>query len=121
MNTLAGTPRRLIAYPACRRYDHPNCNSADLIGVGVDDKAELERRLDAGETLSTGEVAVLFETSRWTVDRIVREGTVIGGVKYTIDWTTLGRNRELNPADVKAILAARRKLRSNNEVADPTE
>jgi hypothetical protein len=78
----------------------------------VDDKAELERRLNAGEALSTGEVAVVLGTSRWTVDRIVRDGTVINGVRYEIGWTTLGRNRELDPGDVKKILEARRRRQS---------
>lgn len=77
----------------------------------MDDKAELERRLDAGEWLSTGEVAVLLDTSRWTVIRIVNHGRVIDGAEYRIGTRGLGRTRELDPADVKALLVARRRRR----------
>lgn len=109
MNSTVDQTVRLIALPWAGRYDRTNCNSADVIGARVDDQAELERRLNAGEWLSTGEVAVLLGTSRWTVIRIVDIGRVIDGVEYRIGTRGLGRNRELDPKDVKAILDARRR------------
>lgn len=109
MRLSGAQPVRLIAPVPSSRYDRHNRNTGDLIGVHVDDIAELARRLDAGEWLSTGEVAKLLDTSRWTVIRIINEGRVIDGVKYEIGCRGLGRNRELDPADVQAIRDARLK------------
>jgi hypothetical protein len=107
--------RRLIAVVPHGRYDRHNCNTVDLIGAPVDDKAELERRLGAGEWLSTGEVARLLETSRYTVIRIVNDGRVIDGQRYEIGTRGLGRHRELDPADVQRLLDARRRRRSSTD------
>jgi hypothetical protein len=59
------------------------------------DPAEIEARLDRGEWLRVGDVAALLNTSRWSVDRLLRSGA-IGHRKHG------GRGwRELDPVDVR--------------------
>jgi transposase len=63
--------------------------------MAVDDPAELERRLDAGEWLSTGEVAALLDVSRGSVHNWIASGQ--------IGWKPKGGGvqRLCNPADVR--------------------
>lgn len=68
---------------------------------------EIERRLNAGEWLRPGDVAILLDVSRSTVTRmldpkspVIRFRTIPGS----------GRHRELHPDDVRRQLIERRKV-----------
>jgi hypothetical protein len=63
------------------------------------DKEELERRLNAGEWLTPGEVAKLLGVGRTTMHDMLERGGVIR-------WTTkpASRHRICNPADVRRVL-----------------
>lgn len=63
------------------------------------DRAELERRLNAGEWLQTGEVAVLLELGQKTIDRRIAAGQIKTRPKAGSTW------RLCDPEDVKLLLA----------------
>lgn len=71
----------------------------------VKDVAELRRRLDAGEWLLVGEVALVLGIGRATAHRLVADGAI----KYKLRPGT-GQYRECDPADVRAQLAARTEI-----------
>ncbi len=71
----------------------------------VDEPAELERRLDAGEWLRPGEVAVLLDIGRSTVHDMLKAGKISyrrkgGGIQRLCD-----------PADVRRLLDESRRVR----------
>lgn len=67
------------------------------------DVADLERRLDAGEWLRTGEVAALLGQGRTTVHR-----TLAGGdIRFR---RTVGGQRHCNPEDVRRVLDRTREV-----------
>lgn len=68
-----------------------------------DDATAIERRLDAGEWLRPGEVAVLFGVSRAAVDRWLTAGKI----RHRIN--PLNRRRTCDPVDVRQELDAFRK------------
>lgn len=73
------------------------------------DAAEIEQRLRAGEWLSPPEVAKLFNRHRSTVDYWLKKPPKINGEEYRIRVRrSPGGHRELNPADVLALLEAYR-------------
>ena len=75
--------------------------------------AEVERRLDEGEWLKIGDLMVLFDASRSMVDRWLRNGVTIGGQRIVLGYQLLpGDIREVDPADVRRLLAERRKRRT---------
>ncbi len=69
----------------------------------VHDPADLERRLEAGEWLTPGQVAAVLQIGRTTVHAMLRAKT-IGHRKKP----GLGQYRICNPADVKRLLAESR-------------
>jgi excisionase family DNA binding protein len=72
------------------------------------DPSELERRLDAGEWLSPGQVASLLGTSRSTVTRRINDGTL----RYRR--RAAGIQRVCNPEDVRRLLDAAREVRGGD-------
>lgn len=77
----------------------------------VDEPEELERRLNAGDELSPGEVAVLLRVGRTTVHAMLASGKI----RYT---ETPGGHRRCHPQDVRAALDERRRLRRAGEPGD---
>lgn len=75
------------------------------------ERIQLEHRLDAGAWLRPGEVALLFNTSRQSVDRWIRSGK-IGFRRQPAGW------RILNPDDVRRELDEFRKERRSGD-SDP--
>jgi hypothetical protein len=68
---------------------------------------EIERRLDGGEWLRPGDVAILLGVSRKTVDRM------LSATPPAMRWRRkpgTGRYREVHPEDVRRELDARRKV-----------
>lgn len=57
------------------RYDQRNQHEEDATPMPPD-PAAVERRLDAGEWLRPGEVAVLFDAGRATIDRWIKAGRI---------------------------------------------
>lgn len=76
------------------------------------ERIELERKLDAGAWLRPGEVALLFDTSRQSVDRWIRSGK-ISYRRQPAGW------RILNPVDVRRELDEYRRERRSGETAEP--
>lgn len=74
--------------------------------------ADLERRLEAGEWLPIGAVAVLLGQGRTSVHRLATSG----GIKYR---RTLGGQRRCDPEDVRRLLAEARKIHGTDEAAEP--
>ena len=74
----------------------------------VQDRAELEQRLDRGEELSPGEVATLVGLGRTTVHDLLESGRLA----YT---KTPGGHRRVQPEGVRELLAERRRIHG----ADP--
>ena len=73
-----------------------------------DDKlAEIERKLDAGEWLRPGEVALLFDTTRTSIDRWIRAGRIAYRRRGPAGY------RVLNPEDVRRELDEYRRERRN--------
>lgn len=64
----------------------------------MDDADKIERQLNAGVWLSPGRVGVLFGRSRYAVDDWLNAGKI----RYR---RTPGGHRELNPDDVRQLLA----------------
>jgi Helix-turn-helix domain len=77
----------MIAHGSASRYD---------LHTMVDTPAALERRLDAGEWLRPGEVAVLLGWSRSTVTNRINDGTIAHRWK--------GKQRVCKPQDVRRLL-----------------
>lgn len=80
----------------------------------MDDPATLERRLDAGDWLRTGEVAALLGISRGTVHNRVKAGEIRHKRKGG------GIQRVCNPADVRRLLDESRQVRGGPEPEPPT-
>jgi hypothetical protein len=87
--------------------------------MATPDPAEVEaaeRRLSAGAWLKPGEVAALFNTTRWSVDRWLRNGVRMGGQRWRIGFReTPGGHRECDPADIRRILALYRQRHTTGE------
>jgi hypothetical protein len=76
------------------------------------DPAKLEQRLNAGEWLRPGAVAALLGLSRNTAHRML----VAGKIGYRL---TPGGYRECDPADVRRLLDARRRLHHGEPETPP--
>lgn len=70
--------------------------------------AEVQARLDAGVWLKSGALAVLFEVDRSTVDDWIGKGLLT----YR---RTPGGHRECDPADVRRLLAERRRVHRDGQ------
>lgn len=70
----------------------------------VDEPAEIERRLAAGDWLRASEIAALLGMSRTTVHRLFLRGTI--GYR-----STPGRQRLGDPVDVRRLLTESREVR----------
>lgn len=79
----------------------------------VHDVADVERRLDAGEWLSPGQVAALLGVARNTVHALLKAGTIRHRVKPGV-----GAYRECNPEDVRKLLDARREEHKGDSPLD---
>lgn len=77
------------------------------------DAAAIERKLDAGEWLRPGEVAVLFEAHRATVDRWIKAGRLRYRRRGPAGY------RVLKPEDVRRELEEYRRERRNGEHQKP--
>lgn len=77
---------------------------------------EIERRLDAGEWLRPGEVAILLDVSRSTVTRMLDPKNP--AIRFR-QISGTGRHRQLNPEDVRRELDARRTVHGET-VEDPS-
>jgi excisionase family DNA binding protein len=96
----------VIADTLTTRYTSTSTATWDEDQV-IEDQAALERRLDAGEWLSPGEVAKLLGQSRTTVHTLLKDGRI----KYSL--TTGGHERQhrrCDPADVRRLLDERRRV-----------
>lgn len=83
------------------------CGSDLRKGLMASTPEEIERRLDAGEWLRPGDVAILLGVSRKTVDRMLPDQSP------TMRWRRkpgTGRHREVHPEDVRRELDARRNI-----------
>lgn len=76
--------------------------------------AGIERRLDAGEWLRPGEVAIVLGVDRRTIDRMLRSNLL----RYRIR-PGVGRYRETHPADVRRELDKRRAVHGEDAAAAP--
>jgi hypothetical protein len=94
--------------------------AADTIGATVameavvmDDAEAVERRLDAGEWLRTGDIAILFGVDPGTPHRwLVRGVKLASGERFRIRYRrTAGGQRHCNPADVRRLLDETRRER----------
>lgn len=83
------------------------------------DKADVARRLDAGEWLQIGSMAVLADVSRGTMNVWVAEAESKYGIVMRRT-QTLGGHRKFHPDDVRALVAKVTKVHGGNEEADPT-
>lgn len=81
----------------------------------MDDPATLERRLDAGDWLRTGEVAALLGVSRGTIHNWVKAGTI--GHKRKGG----GIQRVCNPEDVRRLLNQSRQVHGGTDPEEPTD
>lgn len=87
--------------------------------VDEQERADIERRLNAGEWLKIGELMVLFANpngkpaGRSSVDRWLRNGATFGStrikIRYTIDPSG---DRYSHPEDIAQVLAESRKVRT---------
>jgi hypothetical protein len=66
---------------------------------------EIERRVRAGEWLTIGDIAILLNVGRKTVDRMLKKDPPV--IRYRVKSGT-GHHRECNPDDVLRELAKRR-------------
>ncbi len=101
--------RAVIAITLSNRYDPTNTDG----GRVVDDQATLERRLDAGEWLSPGEVAVLLGLGRTTVHGLLESGRI--GFRLTTGGAKR-QHRRCDPADVRRLLNERREVHRGNPI-----
>lgn len=76
--------------------------------MGEETAAEIRARLDRGEWLRPGQLAVLFGTTRTSIDRWIRKGV------FTYRETPSGR-RECNPDDVRRELAKYLEVRQHGD------
>lgn len=104
----------VIAYQCDDRYDRDEQTKA--VKMAAPDPDEVERRLGAGEWLKPGEVAALFNTTRFSVDRWLRNGARMGGQRHRIGYReTPGGHRECDPADIQRLLALYRQRRTASD------
>lgn len=109
----------MIAWPLTARYDRYTYMRARV--MGHETAADIERRLNEGAWLKPGEVAVLFNRSRWAVVGWLKNGLRIGGERYYIGYReTVGGHRELDPADVRKALTAFRAIQTRRSAEPPT-
>lgn len=78
------------------------------------DTAAIEARLDAGEWLRPGDVAILFNTSRTSVHRWLASGMI----RYR---RTPGGHRVCHPGDVRRELDAYRREHGGGDEGGPAE
>ncbi len=76
----------------------------------VHDPADLERRLEAGEWLTPGQVAAVLGVGRTNVHEMLTARTIGYRLK-----PGRGQYRECNPIDVLKLLAARREVHPAEE------
>lgn len=77
----------------------------------MDDAAEIERRLNAGEWLTPGEVGVLFGRDRTTIHRWLQQG-------WARTRKSFGGHRVTNPDDVQLRLTEWREEHDDSPPAD---
>lgn len=95
----------VIALQVNARYDRHKRAKVGAMSDGT--AAEIEQRLNDGAWLKPGEVATLFGRSRWAVDGWIKNGVRVKGERYYLGFReTPGGHRELDPDDVKKVLAA---------------
>jgi len=82
--------------------------------VDTDDRrTQIRARLDADAWLGTGDLAVLFDTSRTSVHRWLTTGVVVDGVRRYPEYRlTGGGHRLIDPAFVRLLLAKTEQRRS---------
>lgn len=82
--------------------------------------AKIEERLAAGEWLPPGEVAKLFDVTRFAVAYWLKKGqTTYGPLHFR---STPGGHRQCDPVDVRRMLAEYRKVRGGGSKEDsPTQ
>jgi hypothetical protein len=109
----------VIAWPVSAHYHRYNRTQARAMTNGT--AADIERRLNDGAWLKPGEVAVLFDRSRWAVVGWLKNGLRIGGERYYLGYReTVGGHREIDPHDVRAALDAYRTVRQRR-TAEPND
>lgn len=74
---------------------------------------ELRANLAEGKALKPGEVAHLFETTRQTIDRWLRNGVVVDGVRHYLTYRQgPARHRLIEAEGLRPLLAAHDRVRS---------
>lgn len=113
----------VIADPWNARYAHHQIQRRKAGAMGDDSKAqrlrderaELERRVRAGEWLKIGPAAKLLEVGRTTVHRM------LDNEKIGYRWTPNRTQRECDPADVIRLLDERRERQVGKSTPPPSE
>lgn len=104
----------VIANTVISGYAQPKTRRARAVVMGADERAELEKRVRAGEWLKTGSVAQLLGVSRTKAHNMVTSGEI----RYRK--MPGGNQRECNPQDVLQILEERQRVYRGDEPA-PSE
>jgi hypothetical protein len=109
----------VIANTGSGGYAHAKARRPRAVVMGEEleqVRADLERRVRAGEWLKTGPVSVLLGMGRTKIHMLVKSG-VIGHRK--IPGATVKPQRECNPKDVLRLLDERRREYHGDDPADP--
>lgn len=87
--------------------------------VDEQERADIERRLNAGEWLKIGELMILFANpngkpaGRSSVDRWLRNGATFGSTRIKINYKTdPSGDRYSDPKDIAKVLMEARKVRN---------
>lgn len=86
-----------------------------------EERTEIEQRLERGDWLPPGDVAVLFDVTRYAVDYWLKQGrTRYGPLHYR---RTAGGHRLCDPADVRHMVEEYRKVHGggSSEQDPPTQ
>lgn len=89
--------RAVIAHSWLTRYSHLHTRKASRM-TNQQKRAELEKRLEAGEWLPPGDVAIVLAISRSKATRMLSDGRI--GFRFRPG----SKYRVANPADVKRLL-----------------
>lgn len=109
----------VIANTVISGYAQPKTRRARAVVMGADERADLEKRVRAGEWLKTGSVAKLLGMSRTKAHNMVTSGEIRHRKMPG------GTQRECDPRDVLRLLEERQRVYRGEEPAPveqpPTE
>jgi hypothetical protein len=107
---MSGTVSSMEGRKLYARYDLHTHDEARRMSRPKETQEDVERRLEADESLTPGQIALLLGMSRYSVDHWLKNGIRIKG--YAEPWlprydTTVGGYRVVRPEVVRQILALR--------------